>query len=99
MEAAANWELSSKTRETADHSIPYELARTLRNGTIDEESFAHYSVVGKSRHAKAPYIFICKLRLLRNTVSCGPGRRQNFRLLQDSLRGLLLQVRGIAVFA
>ena len=29
-----------QTRETADHSIPYVLARTLRHGTIDEEAFA-----------------------------------------------------------
>lgn len=29
-----------QTRETADHSIPYVLARALRHGVIDEESFA-----------------------------------------------------------
>ena len=28
-----------QTRETADHSIPYVLARTLRLGTIDQEAF------------------------------------------------------------
>jgi 2-methylcitrate dehydratase len=28
-----------QTRETADHSIPYVLARTLRHGLIDQEAF------------------------------------------------------------
>jgi 2-methylcitrate dehydratase len=37
-----------QTRETADHSIPYVLARTLLHGVIDEEAFAPASYLDPS---------------------------------------------------
>ena len=37
-----------RTRETADHSIPYVLARTLLHGVVDEEAFAPASYLDPS---------------------------------------------------
>lgn len=42
----AKWD--PKTKETADHSLPYILAWTLRHGQIDEESFKRESYLDPS---------------------------------------------------
>jgi len=42
-QSAEKWD--PRTRETADHSVPYVLARALRDGTIDLQSFDEAAVL------------------------------------------------------